>query len=315
MIRNKSILSLYFSIATYFMMSSNLTFGSERPRWEISKASISRVLGDRSLVSTSGRELILYSMTKISNSRKPMPRHRFLIQGGLHGNEEKTSILVKWLLKRTVSEKGILSSLPEGTTIDFLPFANPDNYGKSRYNTNQINLNRNFPVLWGVSQEPNGHKPSSEKETQAITALLRSRNYTATVDIHGYINWIVGPSKPSYFQNISKNRKDTYYRWMSVLKKEMSILPGYEIKDAGSLGDGGAFEDTAFWSFGSLSFCLEMKSPLRFNHKGTDQFALYERFIFGMFRKAMSFPRKQRIHEAYPIAHDRNYNKVSKPSF
>ena len=83
------------------------------------------------------------------------------------------------------------------------------------------------------------------------------------------------------------------------------LLPGYELKTAGGLGDGGAFEDFAFWQTQSLSFCLEMKSPRREitslsptllvgltqknppSMQEEDTFFTYELVIFRAFSKAI----------------------------
>ncbi|MBF0440909.1 MAG: hypothetical protein HQK54_03305 [Oligoflexales bacterium] len=225
------------------------------------------------------------------NEKKNTEPIRFLIQGGLHGNEILTSKFVIWLAKKTEEGKSLLNSLPENSVIDFIPYANPDAYGLSRYNQNNVNLNRNFSILWGISKEPNGSHPFSEAETTAIRDLMIRREYLAAIDVHGYTNWIVVPSKPKYFtEQNSKEKTDRYNRWISAVSSHIRNLPSYELKDDFELGDGGSFEDWAFWSNNTLALCMELSKPLRFiNDHGInkDSFENYESFIYQMFESAL----------------------------
>ena len=173
------------------------------------------------------------------NSDKSLNR-RFLIQGGLHGNEILTSKFVRWLIERVANNQSPLNEI-DNIEIDFIPVANPDSHGKSRLNSNNVNLNRNFGVLWGISKEPPGASAFSEAETKAVKRLFTDRKYLSAMDVHGYVNWIVLPTR------LSRN-KLKYNKWISETRKNIKILPGkYHIKFAGDLGDGGAFEDWAFW--------------------------------------------------------------------
>lgn len=268
-------------------------------------------LQDPNLLSNSGRPLQLIRFepkTKQFNGA----RYRFLIQAGLHGNETLTSHFVLWLVQRIRNGESALNTLPEREiSIDFLPFANPDGSAEqSRYNANGVNLNRNFDVLWGVTRENPGTQSFSEPETRAIRRLFAERNYTAAIDVHGYINWIVAPSDPATLAARRANFVPTsaqiqnYLSWHSALKRELSQLEGYELKTAGELGDGGAFEDWAFWKTGTLAFCLELESIQRYvlrrsainleqqNANGrVDLFKTYELFITRMFQHAIAIKR------------------------
>jgi hypothetical protein len=52
----------------------------------------------------------------------------------------------------------------------------------------------------------------------------------------------------------------------------------YQIKTAGELGDGGAFEDWAFWGAGVPAFCLEMDQALQPSNKIPISFQAFERY-------------------------------------
>jgi hypothetical protein len=246
------------------------------------------------------------------------PNKRFLIQGGLHGNELLGSDFVIWLGERIQSGNSPLNSLNGGRVeFDLIPYANPDGTVLyARYNANHINLNRNFGVLWGITKENPGTAPFSEIETQGIRALFNKRNYTSAVDVHGYVNWVVAPTPADKgikgLPKQSNQDLQTYKKWISSLQSAVtSKLPNYEFKTAGELGDGGAFEDYAWWSQKVLAYCLELKSSNRFEsnfsrsriwdainpnikslgsapgNQKNDLFIVYEEFIAHMFQKAL----------------------------
>lgn len=242
---------------------------------------------------------------------------RFLVQGGLHGNELLASEFVAWLAQRVAKGESSLNSLNGGKIeIDFIPYANPDGTILfARYNGNHINLNRNFGVLWGVTKENPGKAAFSEVESRAIRDLVETRNYAGAVDVHGYINWIVAPTSPSDgvkgFPRATKKKITQYDDWFKALAKETKKnLPGYQLKTAGGLGDGGSFEDYAWWEAGVPAFCLELFSNQRHvaatvasqivdlitptvfasklpSHGRNDMFFVYENFIRNMFEEAL----------------------------
>jgi len=240
---------------------------------------------------------------------------RFLVQGGLHGNEILGSDFVAWLAQRFAAGDSSLNHLNAGfVEIDFIPYANPDGtILYARYNANHINLNRNFSVLWGVTKENPGSSSFSEPESKAIRELLLKRQYTGAVDVHGYVNWVVGPTSPGDslkgLPKISAKKFEAYQNWNKALARAVSTeLPGYEFKTAGSLGDGGAFEDYAWWEANVPAFCLEafsnqryvmssaaarlldLLTPTMFERRPNgenDMFLVYESFIKTMFQEAI----------------------------
>lgn len=273
---------------------------------------VSKLLGDPKIVSASGSEIELIEF-KAAPSVKPEAKGRggiarFLIQGGLHGNEEQASAFVVWVARRYARGESMLNQLPsDQVAFDFVPFANPDgSHGHTRYNARGVNLNRNFGVLWGITRENPGAKSFSEPETQAIRRLFKERHYTAAVDVHGYINWIVSPSGPADVMKRgikpTATQKLLYGKWVDGIQREMQLLPGYQLKNGALLGDGGAFEDWAFWSEGTLAYCLELETIQRFvpsyrpdfndlKHQGAeasvDLFKRYEMFVYRTFANAL----------------------------
>ncbi len=236
--------------------------------------------------STLGSEITITTAYLNPGTRTP---ERFYIQGGLHGNEFLTSKFVDWLMQRVRQNKSLLNQFKTPVVIDFIANINPDS--QQRNNPRNINLNRNFSVLWGMSTEPQGISPFSEAETQAVQRLFSQFRYRAAIDIHGYLNWVVLPTHP---QQINRNSK-VYEPWYQLVKKNLSILPNYNLKTAGELGDGGAFEDWVYWHHETFAVCLEMKYPFRFfpngDQKKYDSFLAYEKYIFKLFSGALKIQR------------------------
>lgn len=252
--------------------------------------SIDSVVGDSKLKSRELKPIQVLQFPPVQSSLPSM--HRFLIQGRLHGNEKLTTDFILWLVDRYRSGTSLLNELDTyNVAIDFLPIANPDGAAKnSRFNSRGVNLNRNFGVLWGTSRENPGSLEFSEPETQAIRKLFEARNYTASVDIHGYVNWVVAPSVPELVKDASDQRISVYKEWQRGVASFLPILGRYELQSAGGLRDGGAFEDWAFWDRGVLAICLEMQSERKFmleNGAPVDTFKRYEKFITAVLRQSI----------------------------
>lgn len=269
--------------------------------------SISAMTGDKSLKSSAGSEILVYSFAPENKE----PAFRFLMQGGLHGNESQASLFVLWIAKRYARGESLLNQLAsDDIAIDFVPYMNPDGVAENnRYNARGVNLNRNFDVLWGITRENPGEKSFSEPESKAIKKLFEKQKYTAAVDVHGYINWIVAPSAPEALKaaghKVTKKQIGTYNAWTQAIRKNMPMLSGYQFKTGAVLGNGGAFEDWAFWKHNTLSYCLELESWFRFvpskkrqfnninqpSYGKVDKYAQYETFVYRMFQEAIAIKK------------------------
>ena len=210
------------------------------------------------LVTANGQHI---TIRRITNSK--VPSKKILIQSGLHGNEKGAVALNQWLLPHFKKLMSSNSSEWKNTQIDFVFVANPDGYlTNNRYNSNAVNLNRNFSVLFGKTREYPGKTSFSEAETKAVRTLALKEKYDVAVDVHGYINWIVLPTSPSIIaqkRKISKTKMNQYKKLYKTVAKHIPQLKGYKQLTAGFLQDGGSFEDWMFWEGGAQSFCLEIK--------------------------------------------------------
>ncbi len=305
---------ILFIVLALFLTQDLVAKHAVTPTKSISmeKISADKLFGSSKYKSVKGREIF------ILRQNLEGVKHRFLVQGGIHGNETLAPIFVTWLHKRYQSGRSLLNDLSqhEDVAIDFIPYANPDaTYRRSRYNANGVNLNRNFSVLWGRAYEPFGQRAFSEPETASIKKLFESFSYTATADVHGYINWIVAPSAPesiSLNSKIKDQQARRYPHWLASLKSALKTLVSpYTIKRPADLGHGGSFEDWAYWKQGSFAFCLELESERRFQtfplsitaklnqtqllKPKLDRFYRYEKYIYQMFKESMLIKDRRTI--------------------
>ena len=245
---------------------------------------IDKALDNPKLLSTEGQSI---ELIRIRNLDGPPKKAKIFFQGALHGNEILTTEFLRWLTQQIQDKQSSFSKLLTIANIDIVPVGNPDRYGKSRFNSLGVNLNRNFRAFWGTSREKFGAAPLSERETKALNALFSKERYQIAIDIHGYVNWIVTPSLPVN-EIIDPQSQRAYQTWQKIVSSQigsLSPLAQYRQKTALGLGDGGAFEDWAFWDYGSFAACLEMASPKRFRiseQKTIDSFKVYEEFLFNV---------------------------------
>jgi murein peptide amidase A len=118
---------------------------------------------------------------------------RVLIFGGIHGDEQHTTVLARALAVNINSE-----TLPPNLTVVVVPDVNPDGLmAATRVNANGVDINRNFPSkTWRAEYVEQRHypgvKPSSEPETRAVLNLLERYPPHLVVTLHaalGCVNW------------------------------------------------------------------------------------------------------------------------------
>jgi len=108
-------------------------------------------------------------------------RPEIYIDGGHHGNEQAGSetafILIKYLVERYGTDE-LVTWLMDNSRIYITPMINPDgNAHDTRFNTNRVDLNRNYPFEWDNQNSiwgGHGSGPASEPEVAANVAFMRS---------------------------------------------------------------------------------------------------------------------------------------------
>ena len=259
----------------------------------LERSSIAQIVGDASLLSVGGHSLEVLTTSNQHEKRCPACP-RIYLQAALHGDETLTSTFALWLFERIDSGKSLINKIPVHLDFDFVPKANPDSFDRQRYNTHGINLNRNFSTHWGISREPAGSFPFSEPETRAIKKIIEKRGYLMAIDIHGYVPWIVTPSLLNARDLAHTKKIPLYHRWLDSIRSHRDLLEDYTILDGVALGDGGAFEDWAFWEAGSLAFCLEIEPMDRKQDQRQKFFEKYEIFLTQMIVDALALDKEQK---------------------
>ncbi len=131
---------------------------------------------------------------------------RVLVFGGIHGDEQNTSVLARSLAVHINSE-----TLPQNLTVIIVPDVNPDGLlAATRVNANGVDINRNFPSkTWRADYTEQrrypGIQPSSEPETRAVLGLLERYPPHLVVTLHaamGCVNWD-GPGGASPAQTLA----------------------------------------------------------------------------------------------------------------
>jgi protein MpaA len=111
-----------------------------------------------------------------------------LVIGVIHGNEDDGVAIIDLL--RT-------SAVPAGIELWLVESMNPDGQARQdRHNTNEVDLNRNFPYNWGPIGEPGnsqyaGPAPASEPETQAMVNFISQLRPDIAIWYHQDANLVI----------------------------------------------------------------------------------------------------------------------------
>lgn len=104
--------------------------------------------------------------------------NKTLVIGVVHGDEPQGEDLINRYLNET-----------ENKNILFIPSLNPDGKANNtRTNSNNVDINRNFPTKnWELTEKDNyygGSEPSSEIETKFLTGVIDKYKPKAIITLH-----------------------------------------------------------------------------------------------------------------------------------
>ena len=103
------------------------------------------------------------------------------IMATIHGDEPAGTSLVRRLIRYLQQNRDLLA----GRTVVLLPIANPDGLALgTRYNANEVDLNRNFIAANRRNDVKGGEDALSEPEAKAIYELIHQYNPLRIVSIH-----------------------------------------------------------------------------------------------------------------------------------
>ena len=160
--------------------------------------------------SVQGRPLVLATITAPGDASA---RTRVLFDGAHHGDEVIGSEILVRFAQRIIAEydtNATMRAALADVVIDIVPMVNPDGidhvpqcsyYADCRKNARGVDLNRNYRAHWGEpgsSGDPGsatyrGPAPTSEPETQVITALLDENAYAIYASLHSGAEMILWP--------------------------------------------------------------------------------------------------------------------------
>lgn len=142
--------------------------------------------------SVQGRQLYVLEVAKYPGEHRfGIPEFKYV--ANMHGNEvvgrELLLLLAKYLCENYKIDDRI-TKLIDTTRIHLLPSMNPDGYELSvegdtrsavgRKNTNDIDLNRNFPDQYGTNEFNRNTQP----ETEAIMKWTKSLPFVLSANLH-----------------------------------------------------------------------------------------------------------------------------------
>jgi protein MpaA len=113
---------------------------------------------------------------------------KVLVIGAIHGNEDAGLQIVAELRQRAIDES---------VELWLIETMNPDGVARQdRHNSNEVDLNRNFPYKWGPIGDPGnsqyaGTGPASEPETQAIVQFITLLRPDIAIWYHQDANLII----------------------------------------------------------------------------------------------------------------------------
>ena len=170
-----------------------------------------------------------------------------LVFGGFHGDEPKSVIVVRRLIRLLESSEG---GDPTVRCV-VIPVVNPDGYQqRKRRNANRVDINRNFPTEnWTPASRRSrmygGDAPASEPETRAVIGAVQRYRPSRILTIH----------------SINRNRHCNNYDGPAAdLASAMGRVNGYPVTASIGYPTAGSFGTWAGKERGMLIVTLELPS-------------------------------------------------------
>lgn len=169
--------------------------------------------------SVEGRMLLVVKLSDNATSDEAEPE--FFYTSTMHGDETLGFILMLRLIDYLLSNYGTdsyASNLLDGIELWINPLANPDGFyrtaGRTRYNANGVDLNRNFPDP-RVGANPDGN--DYQVETLDMMQFMESRRFRMSANFHSgaevinypWDTWSARHADDDWFQFISHEYADT----------------------------------------------------------------------------------------------------------
>ena len=178
--------------------------------------------------SIQGRLILAVKISDHAEMSEAEPQ--FLYTSSIHGDETTGYVLMLHLIDYLLSNYNTnpaVTSLVNSTEIFINPLANPDGtyhggntsvYGATRYNANNIDINRNFPDP-KVGQHPDGNQ--WQVETQAWMNYAENNHFTMSANFHGgaevfnypWDTWSKLAADDDWWQFVGREWADTVHQY------------------------------------------------------------------------------------------------------
>jgi hypothetical protein len=171
-----------------------------------------------------GRRMLALRITSNPTSEQNKPE--ILWEGGIHGDEIMGPELCLNLINALTDSYALSSRIQrfvDTREIWVVPNVNPDGrVNMSRYNGNNVDINRNYGYNWDRLETGGGTGPFSEPETKAFRNLIWRNPVTIRVSYHGGTHFISYP----WSYTLQGPRDSVALLWLS--QRYYSFVP-YEV--------------------------------------------------------------------------------------
>lgn len=179
-------------------------------------------------------------------------KKKVLIVAGVHGDEQAAINGLFFMLDDYIRGNSSHLDFLNNFTIHVVPCANPDGYNMStRFNANNVNINRNFDISWAQSSE-SGISAADQPETQAIQVWINNNtDAIIAIDFHnsgyfrevGYIGGAFNNQTDENLKSIKKSYLLINNNSISMWKTMHNMIPSenqdYVWGYTGTIGTGG----------------------------------------------------------------------------
>lgn len=180
--------------------------------WSLNSRSLCQVVSSIG-TSVAGRSILAYRFGEGSS--------RIILVGGMHGNERSSVATMNAFIDYLEDHAG---EIPGHRSIIIIPNSNPDGYAaNSRTNTNNVDLNRNFPAdNWQSSvqlpggitlPEGGGLNPLDQPESSVLAAFISQQNPRLVLTYHAVAGVVISNDVGDSTGFAQKYATDSGYRF------------------------------------------------------------------------------------------------------
>lgn len=138
-------------------------------------------------IGSSVQDRPLYFLKITDNPQLNEEEPEFLFISSIHGDEPVGYDMCIRLIKMLTEEYGSdprITNLVDNTEIWICPMFNPDGFvAGQRFNAQGVDLNRNYPMPFGINPNPDGNPWAPENI--AMMNFLEDRNFVLSANFHG----------------------------------------------------------------------------------------------------------------------------------